>query len=222
MNTVIQKMTPRALPCRLRARKGFTLVEVIVVLVILAILAAIAIPALTGYIDKAKGKRYISDARNAVVAVRTVLNEAYADGEIAASAEAEKYFNGEKLYDSNPGADHFDLLEIGDILSSHDMEIYRRAAALIGESYPDDHLNKKSWVLIPVAARDSGATASTADGFVYVLYPKGQGGPFDTVVAVTYKVDRIITDSWVDLYTKLRTVSTYNPKAGYEVYHWPN
>lgn len=35
-------------------RKGFTLVEVIVVLVILAILAAIMIPALTGYIDKAK------------------------------------------------------------------------------------------------------------------------------------------------------------------------
>jgi prepilin-type N-terminal cleavage/methylation domain-containing protein len=37
-----------------RGRTGFTLVEVIVVLVILAILAAIAIPALTGYIDKAR------------------------------------------------------------------------------------------------------------------------------------------------------------------------
>lgn len=38
-------------------RRGFTLVELIVVLVILAILAALLIPALTGYIDKAKKTR---------------------------------------------------------------------------------------------------------------------------------------------------------------------
>lgn len=36
---------------------GFTLVELIVVLVILAILAALLVPALTGYIDKAKENR---------------------------------------------------------------------------------------------------------------------------------------------------------------------
>lgn len=36
------------------AKRGFTLVELIVVLVILAILAALLIPALTGYIDKAR------------------------------------------------------------------------------------------------------------------------------------------------------------------------
>jgi prepilin-type N-terminal cleavage/methylation domain-containing protein len=60
--------------------RGFTLVEVIVVLVILAILAAIAIPALTGYIDKVEDKKYIAQARNAAVAMRAVLDEAYADG----------------------------------------------------------------------------------------------------------------------------------------------
>jgi type IV pilus assembly protein PilA len=43
------------------AKRGFTLVEVIVVLVILAILAAIAIPALTGYIDKARAMEFKSN-----------------------------------------------------------------------------------------------------------------------------------------------------------------
>ena len=42
---------------KLKDKKGFTLVELIVVLVILAILAALLIPALTGYIDKANRRR---------------------------------------------------------------------------------------------------------------------------------------------------------------------
>jgi type IV pilus assembly protein PilA len=63
-------------------KKGFTLVEVIVVLVILAILAAIAIPALTGYIDKANEKAVISQVRSTVVAAQTIVSEGYQDGSI--------------------------------------------------------------------------------------------------------------------------------------------
>ena len=48
-------------------KKGFTLVELIVVLVILAILAALLVPALTGYIDKAKEKQIIAETRQAVL-----------------------------------------------------------------------------------------------------------------------------------------------------------
>jgi type IV pilus assembly protein PilA len=61
-------------------KKGFTLVEVIVVLVILAILAAIAIPALTGYIDKARDRSLIAEARNIRVALLTIATEEYAEG----------------------------------------------------------------------------------------------------------------------------------------------
>ena len=42
---------------KLKDKKGFTLVELIVVLVILAILAALLIPTLTGYIDKANQRK---------------------------------------------------------------------------------------------------------------------------------------------------------------------
>lgn len=58
-------------------KKGFTLVELIVVLVILAILAALLIPALTGYIDKAKEKQIVAETRQTVMAAQTMADEAY-------------------------------------------------------------------------------------------------------------------------------------------------
>lgn len=61
-------------------RKGFTLVELIVVLVILSVLAAMLAPSMTGYIDKAKGKRVEAELHQAVVAAQTLADEAYALG----------------------------------------------------------------------------------------------------------------------------------------------
>lgn len=61
-----------------RAKGGFTLVELIVVLVILAILAALLIPALTGYIDKAKEKSVIAETRQVVMAAQTLYDEQFA------------------------------------------------------------------------------------------------------------------------------------------------
>lgn len=62
-----------------RAKGGFTLVELIVVLVILAILAALLIPALTGYIDKAKEKSIIAETRSVVMAAQTLYDEKFAN-----------------------------------------------------------------------------------------------------------------------------------------------
>lgn len=61
-----------------RDNKGFTLVEMIIVLVILAILAAILIPALLGYIDSAKQKEYILEAKNIMNATQAELTKIYA------------------------------------------------------------------------------------------------------------------------------------------------
>ena len=59
-------------------QKGFTLVELIVVLVILAILAAVLVPALLGYIDKARKRRYLNNAKTAMDAAQAMLVEEYA------------------------------------------------------------------------------------------------------------------------------------------------
>lgn len=59
-------------------KRGFTLVELIVVLVILAILAALLIPALTGYIDKARKSQVVAETRALTQAVQTEMSTIYA------------------------------------------------------------------------------------------------------------------------------------------------
>lgn len=63
------------------SKRGFTLVELIVVLVILAILAALLIPALTGYIDKARKSQVVAETRMLTQAVQTEMSTLYASDE---------------------------------------------------------------------------------------------------------------------------------------------
>lgn len=73
---------------KLKNKKGFTLVELIVVLVILAILAALLVPALTGYIDKAREQSLISEGSMVLTAAQATVSEAYGTNDIVASKNA--------------------------------------------------------------------------------------------------------------------------------------
>lgn len=53
----------------------FTLVEIIVVLVILAILAAFTIPTMLGFVNDARGKAMIAEAREVYVAAQSTATE---------------------------------------------------------------------------------------------------------------------------------------------------
>ena len=63
-----------------KSRQAFTLVELIVVLVVLAVIAAVTVPALTGYIKKAKRDKNDEMAHYALVACQSVITEAYGMG----------------------------------------------------------------------------------------------------------------------------------------------
>jgi prepilin-type N-terminal cleavage/methylation domain-containing protein len=212
----------------LRSGRGFTLVELIVVIVILAILAAIAIPALTGYIAKAEDERYTTEARNATVAVRTVLNEAYSKGDFDNLSSQEHYTNG---LSSSSARKIFQITDLANAVISSGVSLpdkfdyYRQAAGLIGASYPSapfdptTDTNAQYWAAHTFAASGSDANAVSAEGFYWMFFPEGAGSG-KPVTAVTYRMDRISlsANTWAAMITAYNA-APFSPSADYEVYH---
>jgi type II secretory pathway pseudopilin PulG len=191
-------------------------VELIVVIVILGILAAIAVPALTGYIAKAEDEKYIVEARNRVMACRTVLDEAYADGELTSPAALSGGRNGY----SNIRFVTLDDLS-SDAFGGDTLEIYKRAAELQGESYPPPGVFAYSIAL--ASEEGSGATALTADGFMHQIWHEGYDAD-DRLTIVTYKLSAASVplstrgDFFAHAGAALGTIR-YDENAGYVVYH---
>jgi type II secretory pathway pseudopilin PulG len=84
----------------------------------LAILAAIAIPALTGYIDKAKVQDTRAKARELGIALQTLLSEAYADPQTSLTytnaTQGRLYVGGQYFASTSKRSDGSMLLNMDD------------------------------------------------------------------------------------------------------------
>jgi prepilin-type N-terminal cleavage/methylation domain-containing protein len=195
---------------------GFTLVEVIVVIVIIAILAAIGVPALTGYIDKAHDKQYIAMARDHYIAMHTVIDDAYANGQFSSTASQAFLNNGTAL-----GSNGLKSWDISDLFSNTEGSsgslISKQAVAnLIGEEAPVASNQPQYWNIKMLGSADS--TVLTSDGVWFDFWPEDGYGIGNPVVVVTRNVRHVnLTNQSYVAFEKVNF--EYDANAGYEVYN---
>ena len=155
-------MLKRVVKSKHKSRQAFTLVELIVVLVILAVIAAAAVPALTGYIKKAREAMYIEKADEFRIASQAVLAEFYA-------------YNGGNINDCLDGSNKTTqnvnwwkgrLLDYGD-----------EVLDLTG--YSRDKINGEPYILVIGVGHDEapGLTETQKNTVYYVGYIEDLGEP---------------------------------------------
>ena len=131
------------------------LVELIVVLVILAILAAILVPALLGWIDKAKDKQYVLDARSVYMAAQALADEAYASDAIGATGK--KYTSLENYLKDPKQAEQ--IKKMSDIDDAAVLSVTAQTGK--GNLTEETHAG---YVIVGMQVTVDGKTATLADG----------------------------------------------------------
>ncbi|MDD3306108.1 MAG: type II secretion system protein [Acetobacterium sp.] len=145
-----------------KSRKGFTLVEIIVVLIILAVLAAFTIPTMIGFVNDARDKAHIAEAREIYVAAQAATTEAVASSKAAVPAADLNEGGSNSLSGNNTG---------GTLAVTN-----KGMRKMLGDDLSED----AEWVVV---VEDDGATTPAATGKVKsVTYTIPNSDPERTII----------------------------------------
>ncbi|MDR2673222.1 MAG: hypothetical protein LBC35_08145 [Coriobacteriales bacterium] len=164
-------------------------------------------------------------ARDINIAVKTVIDEAWARGDFADNGA---HYGGDPALAFAQGVDdlppykHFQLFALSHSAYSDSLKLYREAARLIGEEYEaTDVTDPGFWEIHYLAPAGSDATAATADAFIFAFFLEGIYDAGEPLIGVSYKLTRLDGMATVNDYLAALESGdiAYDANAGYEVYH---
>jgi hypothetical protein len=173
---------------------------------------------LTGYIDKAQEKQYIAQAREHLIAARTVITEAYAKGEFS-SPDALNYANTGYSKPNHSTRQKLWFLTQLSVEVFGNYEAYdNQVAKLLNTTYPAWN-TPGHWMIFFAGDTGPSSTAFNADGYVYFYFPETATSG-KSVIAVTYKLKPgIIGTNYAGFYNQVLMTGTYDAKEGHHIYH---
>jgi hypothetical protein len=187
--------------------------ENIVVVALLTALAALMVFLFVGYADQAKNERYVFEAREHVIAARAVLSESSATNDFTLVSSSVVAGSEDSPLRS------WNLAQLSEYATGNEVLFQQRAMELIEGATPslDESTPWELWLVSPAST----TSLWDADAFLYVTWPEEQTGFGDeSVVYVTYRVDRVDAGNAEDFLAAFWQQATYNPQAGFETYRF--